>query len=279
LHREAASGSESLTMNSASDEYVHPLLRELLENVKDTFSRLARERQAEMRGQGTYAPTISPAEAYHYWCFTYATRLARSPLIRRAHVLMRAIPNRLRLRKMGMSRTEFIQYHYANAVVIQQGAVDIALNLTSRLLRLGIPQGKVNMQLVAENEWVKDTVLGEALKALDQATQPSRKSRNEWAHRGESFRIEELNDVFLYDETEELIHRIGGKRIVPEALLLKGIEKGLEAATARVSSETDELERRIRSVFDALQDPYRKWSKLVPVLPLASKPTTKRRKL
>jgi len=235
----------------------HPFLKEALLDSSPVLDRLT-----IMKSKGTQGTQIvSESEQYFLYVAYYAIHLCSS-FTRLEHI--RAFLAHIRILKqykeIGITRKDYIQYHYSNHAVTLVGLFDIALILTSNVLRLGLPEKQCRSETIIQNSWVRSCGIDKILQNMDSTLKPLREPRNLFLHRGCVRQDEFLPILGIY----ELLTKggISQKTITYSDMAL--------AYKEEVSDILNELSKQEEPVFDIsmellhkLHPVYKFWKKFL----------------
>ena len=82
-----------------------------------------------------------------------------------------------------ITRLDHIVYHLEGHLIRTCSVLDRALQLVNVVFRLGIPERECRFAVVGQNRHVMDTPVADALRNIDNTTQPHRSQRNLVVHR------------------------------------------------------------------------------------------------
>jgi len=177
--------------------FKHPFYKEAFNDSKSVLGQLL-------------DPNVQPvkrseAERYFWSVLFYMTMLRHS-----FHRLeqIRTYLTHFRILKQykeaSITRATYIEYHRTNHAIILVGISDIALILTSNVLRLGLPERQCRSEIITQNRWVRNSGIGKILQELNSAVEPLREPRHLYLHRG-------------YPRDSELLYYLRGMEIISRA--------------------------------------------------------------
>jgi hypothetical protein len=216
----------------------HPFFTEVFSDSGSVISRILDPQ--------LNSSTRSEQEWYFSSVFFYLSNFCGS-FVRLEHT--RAFLGHLRLlkqyRETGITRSTYIEYHRSNHAVTLVGIFDIALILTSKVFRLGLPERQCRSEIITQNSWVRSREVDRILQELNSAVEPLREPRNLFIHRGILQVDEFLTALGAYDLLE-------GKGMVGKGGPLETIDRSKTefAYEQKLSVILDELRRQEEPVFN-----------------------------
>jgi len=166
-------------------------------------------------------------------------------------------------KESGITRGDYIRYHYSNHAVILLGIFDLALILTNSVFRLGIPERQCRAETVIENSWVRSLGIDEILRKLNSAVEPLREPRNIFIHRGHPRDSEDLS----YLDAVEIFPKPDNSSTTPWPRVEPLYQRVFKRERSRIVRELNEQEglviNPLMELLDKLHPVYKSWKKLL----------------
>ncbi|MGB2814652.1 MAG: Cthe_2314 family HEPN domain-containing protein [Dehalococcoidales bacterium] len=155
-------------------------------------------------------------------------------------------------REAGITKSNYINYHYCKYAITVVTIMDVALILTNDTLRLGNPEKLCSFDNIIKNSWVISSNFDKPLTKLRSIVEPWREPRNFFIHRGGEIYREVLTALDGY----ELLCERG---IIDKSVSLHRIKLLYKSELSKIFDEFNQVEKPLfNDVFELL-------SKLLPV--------------
>jgi hypothetical protein len=239
----------------------HPFTMHLMNTGRQWLEKhaAALQEQAPKLKPGKKAEVqhLSHVELYQSEVFRYATRLEDVP--EQLRVVANFLSHRPKGRafgRLGISRAEYVAYHYRSFVVLLQTATDVAIRLAGITLSLGIAPRDMSGRTVVENEWAVRFRLKAPLERLQAVTSPLKQTRNQWVHAGEAPLLEHTQDLSLIEKAQSLS---GEEFWASDRELDAFYDMACDDLAAQISETAMALRGAIDVLLTALRPPFDYW--------------------
>lgn len=246
---------------------IHPFAMMLLEHNRDYSQKLLEHRAKSDAGE-----TPGPIELAPHHFYASEVIEAVEPIfatldrVTSTLTFLRGFPNARSYVRQGITRDKWMEYHYAYFVVAYSSFRDLSLLLINQVFRLGLAARSCSRDAILTNEWVKNTKVPAAVKAIDKLAGQHQEIRNLHVHRGKT------PDLAAVLESEHFRHlRLisfvsqNDPSFASESrdLLTIGFRWTAEDLRRRMKTEIGSMTDALRQLFAALQEHYeRKFKEL-----------------
>lgn len=236
----------------------HLLFQSLMKNLKPSLERgldLIKKTPDGAEKFLNYELQVlySEKEEYHLNVFKCCSNIQDTLVrINAIAIYTSAFPTTKKYLKQGITKKDWITYHYANYELAKVSIYDMVLLLVNQLFTLGLRPQNCNNDTVRQNKWIKKSKnIAAIIDELEKVTKENRNPKNLFVHRGITPRLEYIDLLNLIEYTSSYAE-IGFststiKRIFKMAF--KEIEE-------EIKKDLDILEKIINNLFDALLIEY-----------------------
>lgn len=142
--------------------------------------------------------------AYHHNVNYYISRLIGTiERIEQAPIFIRRFPNSRFFAENSVSFYKWVNYHYANYLIMSISLYDLSLLLTNEVFILGFEPWLCNEKRVANNKQVKGTEVKNLLDKIKNEIEEYKDERNLYAHRGETPKLGFMDMLERYEFMEK----------------------------------------------------------------------------
>jgi hypothetical protein len=216
---------------------------------------------AALLGIADVSDAATIGDGYEFRVFAWITRLLESlHRARQSTVYLQRFPASKSYRRLGISASDWLEYHYAFYTITIGGVVDIALLLTNAVWELGNEERNCRWHIVVKDGQLSRAVV-DALGRIDDVVRRTRDLRDRRVHRGKPINF---SDVFQ-DDQAGIFQFLDAARTAflrdgnqpkwieqVEPLLSSGYASASTALIERVESELEEVDKQVETLFDAL---------------------------
>lgn len=187
----------------------HPFTLIALQNEKKAIDFLSEQNRIN-RANPKAIIVITPEFAYYDGVFHYLNNIINTiGRIEQIPVFLRRFPSSKFFNDNNVTLHKWVNYHYANYLIMSTSLYDISLLLTNEVFRLGFDPRDCTYKNVGKHEAVKKTVVKPALDKLDQVVKEFRDPRNFFAHRGSNPALGFMDDLDSYIALNEMEKELG----------------------------------------------------------------------
>lgn len=216
-------------------------------------------------------------EYYHVASFIRVQAVRRTvKTLKHAIALMERAPNKQTLKKIEMTRAEYLDFYFGSFLVGMSTLYDSCLHLVNTICNTGLQgTGTVNEKTVLNHIWVARFGLQNCLKPIRKTILSSIPQRNLLVH--ESIMpdsIEELKDLYIWEglyESEKLLSQFNKadwstypskrKGLHPEVDILFAHWDARDKLREKLGTELKAVELDIQTIFSRLIPVYTWWCK------------------
>jgi len=245
-------------MPSSEEIASHPLVKQLLDDLKDVFGRIDLKSRKSLRAKQPV--DVSPSEHYTWQAFGKASVIHDTARrLEHAKEFVSVFPSPKGFERKGITRDKWVEYHLSYFVVTLASIPDLCLLLTNTIFKLGMPERLCTLESVTKNDWVAETEVPKTLRGLDKVVEEHRTLRNLHVHKGKVPEVSELlgDDLFSYLSLITFAENVSSIGFDPH-ILKQGYRTATNDLRLRMESDLSSVLDGVMAVLNELQPQYQK---------------------